>query len=351
LEESAVELLHTITADRVGYRLADFLSAEREETRVLLRTHGALLFRGFNVGGVDGFADVVTALSGKPLSYEERSSPRHSIKGNIYTSTDYPAAEEIFFHNENSYQTSWPMALYFYCVQPPSELGATPLASTRQVLKELDPDVLAEFRRRQWRVVRNFDASFGLSWQEVFNTTDRDQVTRYCAEHSIDAEWRGDVLRTIGVRDAVHRHPTTGEEVWFNHAAFFHVSTLPEEIGGGLVELFGLENLPSNTYFGDGAVIPDDMVAHIRDCYRAASVRFDYQVNDVIVIDNMLASHGREPYSGPRKIAVAMAEPTGVASRLLSVIGHVTISRRRADTCQWVFPAGWLVLAAGIAPR
>ncbi|MFJ8027014.1 hypothetical protein [Streptomyces sp. NPDC096311] len=32
--------------------------------------------------------------------------------------------------------------------------------------------------------------------------------------------------------------------------------------------------------------------------------------DDVLVVDNMLAAHGREPFTGPRKIAVAMAEPS-----------------------------------------
>lgn len=309
-----MELPHTVVADSAGDRLADRLVTGRDEIRSRLLRHGAVLLRGFDVGGVDGFAAAVRALSGEPLAYEERSSPRSSIKGRVYTSTDYPASEEIFFHNENSYQNSWPMALYFHCVQPPAERGATPLSSTRQVLGELDPAVLAEFRARRWRVVRNFHGSFGLPWQEVFNTTDRDQVARYCAEHDIDCEWQGDVLRTTAVRDAVHRHPTTGEQMWFNHVAFFHVSTLREEIREGLSELFGPDGLPNNTYFGDGGTIPDDMVDHIRTCYRAASTRFDYRSDDVLVIDNMLAAHAREPYSGARRIAVAMAEPATVAS-------------------------------------
>ena len=32
------------------------------------------------------------------------------------------------------------------------------------------------------------------------------------------------------------------------------------------------------------------------------------QQPDVLLVDNMLAAHGREPFTGPRKIAVAMGE-------------------------------------------
>jgi hypothetical protein len=34
-------------------------------------------------------------------------------------------------------------------------------------------------------------------------------------------------------------------------------------------------------------------------------------MGDILMVDNMLVAHGREPFSGPRKILVAMAEPFG----------------------------------------
>lgn len=49
---------------------------------------------------------------------------------------------------------------------------------------------------------------------------------------------------------------------------------------------------------------------HLRGCYRAASRRFDWRQGDVLVVDNMAAAHAREPFTGPRRIAVAMAEPS-----------------------------------------
>ncbi|MFJ6898789.1 TauD/TfdA family dioxygenase [Streptomyces hokutonensis] len=65
---------------------------------------------------------------------------------------------------------------------------------------------------------------------------------------------------------------------------------------------------PQDPYFGDGGPIPDRTVAHLRDAYRSATTRFDWRRDDVLIVDNMLAAHGREPFTGPRKIAVAMAE-------------------------------------------
>ncbi|SDW59047.1 Taurine dioxygenase, alpha-ketoglutarate-dependent [Amycolatopsis xylanica] len=294
-----------------GASIHDRIQLDRPDIRKALTEHGAVLFRGFDVGGVEGLDQAVRELSGAPLTYSERSTPRSRISGNVYTSTDYPPQEEIFAHNENSYQAVWPLTLYFYCIEPPLTQGATPLSSTRAVYESIDRDIRAEFERRKWMIVRNYSDELGLPWSEAFNTEDRDEVNAYCARNGIETEWLDETrLRTRAVREPSHDHPVTGARVWFNHATFFHVSTLPEEIRLGLLEMCGEENLPNNTYYGDGEPIPDEVVEHLRSCYRAASTRFDYQRDDLLVVDNMLSTHAREPFTGPRRIAVAMAEPS-----------------------------------------
>lgn len=309
--EQATILPFVVTADVPGTAITTYLKATRETVRWRLHSHGAVLLRGFDVGGVDGFDATVRVLSGAPLTYAERSSPRSTIKGQVYTSTDYPPSEEIFLHNENSYQASWPLTLFFYCIEPPTTLGATPVADVRAVYHAIDPAVREEFIARDWMVVRNFTEGFGVPWQQAFNTNDPAQVIDYCARNGIEAEWVSrNHLRTRARRRAVHQHPVTGERVWFNHLTFFHVTTLAPEVCAGLREMYAEEDLPTNTYYGDGAPIPDEVVAHLRDCYRAAQRRFDWERDDVLVVDNMLAAHAREPFTGPRKIAVAMAEPT-----------------------------------------
>lgn len=308
MSHSEPSLAFMVDNDDPGADLVGRIHGDRAAIRERLAEHGAVLLRGFDIGGVDGFDAVVRALSGAPLTYSERSSPRSTIKGQVYTSTDYPPSEEIFLHNENSYQASWPRTLFFHCLQPPTTLGATPLADTRLLCQAIDPAVREEFARRNWMVVRNFRDSFGVSWQHVFNTDDRAQVGRYCASHGIAYEWLDRGLRTRAVREAVHKHPTSGELVWFNHATFFHVTTLATELRDTLRASFPEEGLPTNTYYGDGGRIPDEVLDHLRGCYRAASTRFDWRLGDVLAVDNMAVAHAREPYTGPRSIAVAMAE-------------------------------------------
>nr|WP_042178040.1 TauD/TfdA family dioxygenase [Kibdelosporangium sp. MJ126-NF4]CEL12936.1 SyrP-like protein [Kibdelosporangium sp. MJ126-NF4]CTQ98621.1 SyrP-like protein [Kibdelosporangium sp. MJ126-NF4] len=292
--------------------VVDLLQRGRDSLRAQIVDHGALLLRGFEIGGADGLEAAVRAFSGEPLTYTEQSSPRSVIKGKVYTSTSYPQQQEIPLHNEMSYQAVWPLTLFFHCVEPPLTQGATPLASVRQVYELIDPDVRAEFERRRWMVVRNYGEDVGLRWWTAFNTENRAEVDELCAHGGITPKWIGtDGLRTEAVRDAVHKHPVTGIPVWFNHIVIFHESSLPADVREGIAEIYGPDGFPQNSYYGDGGVIPDDVVAHLRQCYRSASTRFDYQRDDLLLVDNMSAAHGREPFTGPRKIAVAMAEASG----------------------------------------
>lgn len=73
-----------------GESLVERVKDRRESLRASLLEHGALLLRGFSVPDVSAFDSVVRELSGDPLTYTERSSPRSAIQGQVYTSTDYP---------------------------------------------------------------------------------------------------------------------------------------------------------------------------------------------------------------------------------------------------------------------
>jgi hypothetical protein len=68
------------------------------------------------------------------------------------------------------------------------------------------------------------------------------------------------------------------------------------------------DDLPFNTYYGDGSPIEDSVLEEIREAYRQVAISFAWQKRDLLLIDNVLTSHSRQPYEGERKILVAMAE-------------------------------------------
>ena len=50
-----------------------------------------------------------------------------------------------------------------------------------------------------------------------------------------------------------------------------------------------------------------DVLSHIREAYEQEKIIFKWQKGDIMLLDNVLMAHGREPYKGERKVAVAMA--------------------------------------------
>jgi len=277
-----------------------------------LCAHGAILFRGFDVADVTAFSRCVQALSGEAIEYKFRASPRTQIEPGlrVYTSTDYPADEVIFPHNEHAYSQIFPLELYFFCAEPAAQGGETPLGATRSIARQIAPDVREEFARRGVMYVRNYGDGMGLPWQTVFQTTDQAEVERYCAQVGMRCEWKSqDRLRTRQSSPAIVRHPITGEQVWFNHATFFHALSLPESARATLLSEYADQDLPQNTFYGDGGPIAPETIQHLQSVYLSALREFTWRRADVLLIDNLLTVHGRNAYRGPRLIMTAMAKP------------------------------------------
>ena len=271
--------------------------------------HGAILFRGFPLRTCDDFHLAVESLCDQVMTYKERSSPRTEISRNVYTSTDYPNDQAIFPHNEHSYAWTFPRKLFFWCEMPPDSGGATPLGDTRRILARIDPSVRDRFEKLGWMYVRNFGERFGLRWQATFQTSDRDVVMKYCEANRMTCEWRSDGNpRTRQVRPVTIAHDKTGEQLWFNHLTFFHVSTLPRTVREAMLASYAEADLPNMTYYGDGSPIEADVLEHLREAYLSESRAVPWQRGDLIMLDNTIATHAREPFTGPRRILFAMAD-------------------------------------------
>jgi amino acid adenylation domain-containing protein len=306
-------LLIEPAVENVDVNLVNWVRTNIESVEKNLMRHGGILFRGFDIANEEKFGQFTDAIDLKLMRYAEGATPRTELGNKIYTSTEYPADQSISLHNELTYVITWPMRILFCCAQAPEYRGETPIADVRRVYDRIDPKIIARFAEKGWMLVRNFGDGLSLPWQTSFHTTEESEVEAYCRRSRIECEWKdGGGLRTRQVRPAVARHPRTGESVWFNHVAFWHVSSLEESVREAMLAIFPEDELPYNTYYGDGTVIEDSVVEEIRAAYREETVEFAWERGDVMLLDNMLVAHGRSPYRGERRILAAMGDGYGL---------------------------------------
>jgi alpha-ketoglutarate-dependent taurine dioxygenase len=304
------ELLIVRDVEMNGLNAIRWAEEYQHDIRNAIETKGAVLIRGLKMPGSTQFGKILSILFGSELlEYVYRSTPRTGLRGNVYTATEYPASETIPQHNENSYSRNWPNRIGFMCLLPPETGGETPLGDSRVVYNMLPAPVRDKFEEKGVMYVRNY-STLDLPWSVVFQTQDKSEVEDYCNAREIRYEWlEDDSLRTSQVNPATAVHPRTGEKIWFNQAHLFHASSLGKEIAETLLASFGEENMPRNSYYGDGSAIEPEVLDLIRAAYEHTKIKFAWQKNDLLLLDNMLFTHGRESYTGPRKVLVGMACP------------------------------------------
>lgn len=59
-------------------------------------------------------------------------------------------------------------------------------------------------------------------------------------------------------------------------------------------------------FFADDSKIPREAIYHILDVLDQNTVYFPWQKGDVLILDNILAMHGRASFQGKRRILTAM---------------------------------------------
>jgi hypothetical protein len=279
------------------------------EARLL--QHGTLLFRGWHIANSDALLHVVDIFSqGAALfRYAGGASPRTSLGGGSYSSTEYPEHLQLALHNELSYAAIYPTRLYFHCLVEPRQGGETTIGDSRRILARIDHALLDRLRHDGIRYVRNLSSAkgSGYAWQDAFETDDPADVEHWARSNGADIEWRGDVVRLSQVLPATMRHPQTGEEVWFNQADGFHPTALgPLDYAEALALRGSEDHFRLNCTHGNGEPFAPDTLRQIREAISAETIGHRWRLGDLLVIDNLLSAHGRMPFSGPRKIALAM---------------------------------------------
>jgi amino acid adenylation domain-containing protein len=288
--------------------LIDWVKNEKKFLEKKLLQHGAILFRNCQLNSITDFENLAQTICPN-LFGNYGDLPRTGVSDKVYGSTPYPANKTILFHNESSHLHCYPQKIWFYCVQPAQEGGETPIVDCREVYRILDSKVREKLEQKQLMYVRNYIEGLDVSWQNFFHTEDKAVVEEHCRQSEMEFEWLpNNGLKTSKKRPAIALHPITQEKVFFNQIQLHHISYLDPQVRESLLSVFGEENLPRNVYYGDGSPLEPEDIAEINRAYQAATISFPWQKTDVLMLDNLLTAHSRNPYKGERKIVVAMGE-------------------------------------------
>ncbi|KAA3606105.1 MAG: taurine dioxygenase [Planctomycetota bacterium] len=319
-------------------QLMAWLQENRDWWRQQRVEHGALLFRGFQVGTAQAFEQIALTMEPELQNHYLGTSPREAITPYTFSASELPGFYPIPQHLEMSFLATPPRWLFFYCLHAPKRGGETPLTDFRRVMQDLDPEVLRRFQEGGLRIIRNYngpEAKDGWdlwkmkAWHEVFATTDRNEVEKQCAEQGFHPEWlEQGRLRLTHEQNACRKHPETGEDVWSNHVQVFHLDAAPLEYQSilrhgkrfGVFPWYWLAKIlvaikrrrPSlaqalHCTYRDGSEIPKADLKHLQQVIWRHLTAIPWQKGDILAIDNASVAHGRLPYRGEREILVAWA--------------------------------------------
>ena len=256
-----LELPHVVSADVPGQALSELTSAHRPMLRARLATHGAVLLRGFQPAGTDGLRRFAEDFSGEPATGVLRALlPAHlDRRRGLHLHRlpagpgDLPAQRELL-----------PVLLAPHALLPvpgaPDDprrhpAGRHPPVSTRS----LDPAVREEFERRGWSVVRNFHPGFGVPWTARLRHRRPDEPSQTTAA-ATRSRSSGSARGSSGPGPCAARYartPTPASRCGSTTSPSSTTPRSPRRSARASSCCFPLEDLPCNTYYGDGGAIPD----------------------------------------------------------------------------------------------
>ncbi|KAI1483354.1 Clavaminate synthase-like protein [Daldinia eschscholtzii] len=296
-----------------------YLQAQGEILTKKLAVHGTLLFRGLPIHDANDFSRFAHAFGYKP---------RPLLAPNVAPANESPKEVLIYNHNESPQVPHAPEYIFFYGHKVPEEGGETPISSSLELFHRAQQEIpefvsaLAEkgiLSKVTYKTDRQYAG--GSTLKQAFGKEIRDgddeatrrakieaQIARYGRGKHTTWEWTSDDSDGSGSGDAgvvlTHRlpairtQPGTGLPTLFTGLAAYHKNARANAASGRNV---------TQQLFGDGTPIPEEHLAALARITDEIRVLHKWHRGDVLVYDNVIAQHGREPWQGEQSDRVVMA--------------------------------------------
>ena len=234
---------------------------------------------------------------------------RKALSRELRATDEYPAHLWLLPHNEVLYQRTLPARLLFFSAkQLPDDVGGRTFVHSsklfEQTLRDLGGAALLDDLRRHGLLIEmgfiddghpKRHLNFFRSWQERFNTTDREEAARRCraSTHQFDECWW---------RDEGGGHATLMTRIRVpafcdGHLLFPRIALDEPSVRNGH------RRYPR----GDGVPFTKLEVDLLLHAFLETREGTAWGAGDVLLVDNVRYGHSREAYSGPRSLGVAMA--------------------------------------------
>lgn len=295
-----------------------------------LRTHGAILFRGFPLAtalNFDSFVRSFDPYGWQDLSYEDSLSfaVRLQVTGRVCTTNEGKNGGMVF-HHEQAQTPKFPSKVMFYCLTTGTEGGGTGVCPSFEVLKRLEASYPAFVRRVEDKGVKYIaylrsepDASKGVGrgWKEFFGKVvkTKEECEARMAELGYTWEWQeNDQLKaTTPKLAAVSVAPGTKTRVYFNQLPAT-IANAREWSDRSDADKISDTDLPVGAIdrfltFGDGSTFDkDDCEALLfsKKLTDECAVELKWEQGDVGLLDNILVMHARRRFEGPRKVLASL---------------------------------------------
>jgi alpha-ketoglutarate-dependent taurine dioxygenase len=237
---------------------------------------------------------------------------------NVAPANEAPKEVLIYNHNESPQVPHAPEYIFFYAHKAPVKGGGeTPISSSLELFHRAQqemPEFIEKLAHKgllskvTYKVDRQYTG--GSTLQQAFGkevkpgddeTTRRTkieaQIRRYGRGEHTTWEWHDDGSLVLSHRLPVIRtQPHTNLPTLFTGLAAYYSNRLANPNRNVAQQLYG-----------DGSVIPDKYLAKLMELTSEIRVLHKWQQGDVLVYDNIIAQHGREPWQGEQSDRVIMA--------------------------------------------
>jgi len=305
-----------INIDQVVETIKSLQEQDGVFTRKLAQ-HGTLLFRGLPIHNAEDFSKFAHGFGYKPHEIIGIVVNRPLLAPNVAPANESPKEVLIYNHNESPQVPHAPEYIFFYSHRAPEKGGETPISSSLELFYRAQreiPEFIDELAEKgilskvTYKVDKQYEGGSTLRQAFGKEITDGDdeeikrakieaQIQRYGRGKHTSWEWTDEGVVLTHRLPAIRTQPQTNLPTLFTGLAAYYKASQVNS---------ARKNITKQLY-GDGTPIPEKYLAHLVKITEEIRVLHKWQRGDVLVYDNIIAQHGRQPWEGEQSDRVVLA--------------------------------------------